>query len=66
MVYGIEVAKVGRKIKVMKVGRDHAIYWSAVIYTIISKDLTLTGKSIKSIDQLYYLKQTCPYNQTIH
>ena len=39
----------------LPVGRDHAIYWSAVIYTIISKDLTLTGKYIKSIDQLFHL-----------
>ena len=37
------------------VGQDHAIYLSALIYTIISKDLTLIGMSIKSINQLYYL-----------
>ena len=45
---------------------DYAIYRSAVIYTIISKDLFLTGKSIKSIDQLLHLHQTCPCYQTLH
>ena len=45
---------------------DYAIHRSAVIYTIISKDLTLTRKSIKSIDQLFRLYQTCPCYQTLH
>ena len=35
------------------VGRDHAIYWSAEIYTIISKNLTPTGDSIQYINHIY-------------
>ena len=31
-----------------------------------SENITLTGKSIQSVNQLYYLQQTCPYNQTIN
>ena len=36
--------------------QDHTIYWSAAIYTIISKNLTVTCDSIQYVDQLYYLQ----------
>ena len=39
------------------------LYW---LYTIISKNLPLLSDSIKSIDQLFHLNQTCPCYQTLH
>ena len=48
------------------IGRVYAIYWSAVIYTIIFERSHPNRKSIKSIDQLCHSHQTCPCCQTLH
>ena len=43
-----------------------AAIWFYWFYTIISKNLPLLIDSILSIDQLFHLDNTCPYDKTLH